>query len=111
MDTSKKFEPTTPVKIEPNPASNPDPITGAPYSHPVGTAVGSASAAGAGALAGAALGGPIGAVAGAVAGAVIGGVGGHAVAEAIDPTVELSYWRTNYKTRPYYKPGRAFEDY
>lgn len=111
MNTNKKIEPITPVKVEPNPASNPDPITGAPYSHPVGTAVGSAGGAGAGALAGAAIGGPIGAVAGAIAGAVIGGAGGHAVGEVIDPTVELSYWRTNYKTRPYYKQGRTFEDY
>ncbi len=111
MNTSGKVETITPANAKPNPASNPDPITGAPYSHPVETAVGSASGAGAGALAGAAIGGPIGAIAGAVAGAVIGGVGGHAVGEAIDPTVELSYWRTNYNTRPYYKQGRAFEDY
>ena len=99
------------VKVEPNPASNPDPITGAPYSHPVGTALGSAGGAGAGALAGAAVGGPVGAVVGAVAGAVIGAAGGHATGEALDPTVETNYWRANYKTRPYYKEGRPFGDY
>jgi len=111
MNTTKKTEPIATVKVEPNPASNPDPITGAPYSHPVGTAVGSASGAGAGALAGAAVGGPIGAVVGAVAGAVIGAAGGHAAGEALDPTVETNYWRQVYKTRPYYKEGRTFGDY
>ena len=57
--------------------SNPDPITGAPGSHPVGTAVGAAI------------------------GAVAGGLAGKAVAEGIDPTEEDAYWRENYKTRPY----------
>ena len=111
MSTTKKPDPNTKVKVEPNPASNPDPITGAPESHPVSTAVGSASGAGAGAVAGAVVGGPVGAAVGAVAGAVIGAAGGHVVGEALDPTVETNYWRENYKTRPYYKEGRTFGDY
>jgi hypothetical protein len=111
MSTTKKTDPITKVKVIPDPASNPDPITGAPYSHPVGTALGSASGAGAGALAGVAVGGPVGAVVGAVAGAVIGAAGGHAAGEALDPTLETNYWRLNYKSRPYYKDGNTFEDY
>jgi hypothetical protein len=111
MSAPKNTDPITKVKVVPDPASNPDPITGAPYSHPVGTAVGSASGAGAGALTGAAIGGPVGAVVGAVAGAVIGAAGGHAAGEALDPTVERNYWLLNYKTRPYYKEGRTFGDY
>ena len=47
MSTTKKPGPNTKVKVDPDPASNPDPITGAPESHPVGTAVGSATGAGA----------------------------------------------------------------
>jgi phage tail tape-measure protein len=111
MSTTKNPDKITKVKVEPNPASNPDPITGAPQSHPVGTAVGAASGAGAGALGGAAVGGPVGAALGAAVGAVVGAVSGHAAAEALDPTVETNYWRLNYKTRPYYKEGRTFGDY
>lgn len=99
------------VAVHPDPASNPDPITGAPGSHPVGTAIGSAGGAGAGAVAGALVGGPVGAVVGAVAGAVVGAAGGHAAGEALDPSVEKDYWHVNYMTRPYYKQGRSFGDY
>jgi uncharacterized protein (TIGR02271 family) len=90
--------------------SNPDPITGAPGSHPVGTGVGAAAggAAGvgaamaAGAVAGSAV-GPVGTAVGAAIGAVAGGLAGKAVAEGVDPTAEDAYWRENYKTRPYVK--------
>jgi len=61
--------------------SNKDPITGAPGSHPVGTGLGSA-----------------------------GGAAGHAAGEALDPTVEVAYWRATYVTRPYYREDRNFED-
>src|SRR5690349_24504231 len=84
--------------------TNPDPITGAPGSHPVGTGVGAAgggaAATWAGAAIGGAAGGPIGAVVGGVVGAVAGAVGGGAVgksvAENIDPTVEGDYWSKEY---------------
>src|SRR3954466_6598444 len=84
--------------------SNPDPITGAPGSHPVGTGVGAAGGGAAGTWAGAAIGGagggPVGAVVGGVAGAVAGafggGAAGKAVAENVDPTVERDYWSKNY---------------
>jgi hypothetical protein len=81
--------------------TNPDPITGAPGSHPVGTGLGASS----GGLAGAAVGavaGPVGAVVGAAVGAVAGALAGKGVAELVDPTAEDSYWRANYTTRPYY---------
>ena len=100
------------------PDANPDPITGAPGAHPVGTGVGAAGGGAAGAAAGAAIGAamsgpaaPIGAVVGAVAGAVAGGLAGKGVAEAVNPTAEDAYWRENYKNQPYYQQGEAYEDY
>lgn len=91
--------------------ANPDPITGEPGSHPVGTGVGSAGGAAAGAAVGAVVGGPIGALVGGVAGAVIGGGAGHAAGEAANPTIEKQYWQNAYKSRPYYKAGRTFDQY
>src|SRR5688500_12516897 len=96
--------------------ANPDPITGAPGSHPVGTGVGAAAggAAGigaaiaAGAVAGSAI-GPVGTAIGAAVGAVAGGLAGKAVAENIDPTVENEYWSKNYNSRPYYETGTTYD--
>lgn len=96
--------------LEPVVHANRDPITGEPGSHPVGTGLGSAGGAAAGAAVGAAVGGPLGAVVGGVAGAVAGGAAGHAAGEALDPTVEIAYWRSAYVTRPYYRKDRKFED-
>jgi hypothetical protein len=76
---------------------NPDAITGAPGSHPIGTGIG---AAGAGA-AGAAIGSVVPGVGTAVGGAVAGGLAGKAVAEAVNPTEEDAYWRDNFSSRPY----------
>jgi len=98
--------------------SNPDPITGAPGSHPVGTGVGAAAggAAGvgaamaAGAVAGSAV-GPVGTAVGAAIGAVAGGLAGKAVAEGVDPTAEDAYWRENYKTRPYVSKETDYTSY
>jgi hypothetical protein len=98
--------------------TNPDPITGAPGSHPVGTGVGAVAggAAGigaamaAGAVAGSAV-GPVGTAIGAAVGAVAGGLAGKAVAESVDPTVENDYWSKNYSTRPYYESGMTYDDY
>lgn len=90
--------------------ANPDPITGAPGSHPIGTGIGSASAGTAGAAIGA-MAGPAGAIAGAVVGAVVGGLIGHGVAEAIDPTVEHEYWRDNYRNRPYVDKEASYDEY
>ena len=90
--------------------TNPDPITGAPGSHPIGTGVGAAGAGAAGAAIGS-MAGPIGTVVGAVVGAVAGGYGGKAAAEAIDPTAEDAYWRENYKTRPYVQKGTSYDQF
>lgn len=90
--------------------SNPDPITGAPGSHPVGVGVGGvAGAAAAGALAGTMF-GPIGTLVGAAAGAVAGAAVGKGVAERIDPTGEVEYWRKNAVSQPYYDATRDFEN-
>ena len=90
--------------------ANPDPITGAPGSHPVGTGVGAAGGGATGAAIGATVGGPVGAVVGAAVGAVVGGMTGKGVAEAIDPTAEDAYWRGEHSRQPF-ASGSRFEDY
>jgi len=99
--------------------ANRDPITGEPGAHPVGAGVGAAvggAAAGVlggmagGAMAGTAA-GPIGTVVGAVVGGVAGGLAGKGIAESIDPTVEDSYWRENYASRPYYDETVEYDVY
>jgi len=91
--------------------SNPDPITGEPGAHPVGVAGGGTGGAMAGAAIGGAVGGPIGAAVGGAIGAVAGGLAGKGAAEAVNPTAEDTYWRENYKTRPYYQSGRDYDFY
>ncbi len=89
---------------------NPDPITGAPGSHPVGTGLGAAAG---GAAAGAAAGtvvGPVGTLVGAAAGAVVGGLVGKGIAEKIDPTREDAYWRDNHPRQGWAK-GRPYDDF
>ncbi len=91
-------------------ATNPDPITGAPGSHPVGTGVGAAAG---GAAAGAAVGtvaGPVGTGIGAAVGAIVGGLAGKGVAEKINPTAEEAYWRENHTTQPFTQ-GRSYDDF
>lgn len=91
--------------------ANPDPITGQPGAHPVGTGVGAAGAGAVGAVVGGIVGGPIGAAVGTVIGAVAGGLAGKSAAERVNPTVEEEYWRSNYASRPYVEPERSYEDY
>jgi len=91
--------------------ANPDAITSAPGSHPLGVGVGAAAMGAAGAAIGTVVpgvGNVVGAAIGAVVGAVAGGYAGKAVAEAIDPTDEDAYWRVEHKQRPYYD---ATQDY
>ncbi len=66
-------------------ATNPDPLSGAPGSHPVGVGVGALSGAAAGAAVGA-VAGPAGAAVGTVVGAVAGALAGKGTAEAMHPT-------------------------
>ena len=98
--------------LKDNPDRNPDAITGAPGSHPIGTGVGAAGGGAAGAAIGAAVSGPaapIGAVVGAVVGAVAGGLAGKGAAEAVNPTAEDDYWRSNYANRPYYEKDYDYD--
>lgn len=89
---------------------NPDPITGEPGAHPVGTGVGAAAGGAAGAAIGAA-GGPVGAAVGAVIGAIAGGLAGKGVAEMVDPTVEDAHWREHHASAPFPGRDRPYEDF
>lgn len=90
---------------------NEDPLSGEAGAHPVGTGVGAVlGGAAAGAAAGA-VAGPIGAAVGTIVGAVGGGLAGKGVAESIDPTKEVEYWRSEYPERSYYSDDFSFEDY
>ncbi|MEK7953268.1 hypothetical protein [Luteolibacter soli] len=89
---------------------NPDPLTGEPGSHPLGTGLGAAGGAAAGAAIGA-LAGPVGLTIGGAIGAIAGGLGGKSIAETIDPTVEEDYWRQQFQREPYYTEDKDFADY
>lgn len=91
--------------------ANPDPLTGAPGSHPVGTGIGAAAGGMAAGAAAGSVAGPVGTLAGAAAGAVVGGLMGKAAAEAIDPTAEEAYWKENYVREPYYQKGVSYDNY
>lgn len=94
-----------------NPSRNPDPITGAPGSHPVGTGIGAASAGTVGAVIGGVVGGPIGGAVGAAIGGVVGGLAGKGVAEQVNPTVEDAYWREHYASSAYVPKGSSYDLY
>ena len=91
--------------------TNPDAITGAPGSHPVGTGVGAAGGGAAGAAIGTALLPGVGTVVGAVVGAVAGGYAGKGGGEMIDPSGEREHWEKTYQSRPYVKEGDTFDAY
>ena len=90
---------------------NPDPITGEPGSHPVGTGLGAAAGGAAAGAAAGAIGGPVGAAVGAVVGGVAGGLAGKGIAEQIDPTREDAYWRDEYANRDYYDEQVSYDTY
>jgi len=95
-----------------NPDRNPDPITGTPGSHPVGTGIGAAAAGAAGAAIGSVvpgLGTTLGGAIGAAVGAVAGGLAGKGVAEVIDPTTENTYWRNEYRNRKYFDSSLDYD--
>jgi len=91
--------------------ANRDPMTGAPGAHSVGVGTGAAGGGIAGAVIGSVIAGPIGAGVGAVVGAVSGGLAGKGAAEAINPTAEHEFWRTEYEKRPYFTHGTPYEQY
>ena len=95
--------------------ANPDPITGEPGSHPVGTGAGALAGGATGVAIGAAIGGPIGAPVGAAIGGIIGAVGGgyagKGIAESVNPTEENAFWESNHRSAPYYEDGYDYNDY
>jgi hypothetical protein len=93
------------------PHSNPDPITGEPGAHPIGTGVGTASGGLAGAAIGAAVGGPAGAAIGAVVGGVVGAYSGRSVAEAVNHTEEDKYWREHHHKQEWADKDSSYEHY
>lgn len=97
-------------KKDREPDANRDPLTGAPGAHPVGVGAGTTGGALTGAAVGGAVGGPVGAVVGAAVGGVAGGLAGKGAAEAVNPTVEDEYWRSNYNTRPYVTGGTPYDE-
>jgi hypothetical protein len=107
MDESERKQPdvetnSAPSESDPKKATYPkDPLRSAPETHPAGVATGAAIGGAAGAAIGAVIGGPIGAVVGTVVGGFAGGEGGKAVAHAINPAAEDSYWRQNWHSRDY----------
>ena len=105
---------TNPLK--PDHDRNPDPITGAPGSHPtgvgIGAAAGGATGVGAAMAVGAATGsiaGPIGTAIGIIAGAVVGGYVGKGIGEKVDPTEDVEYWRNEHKNRPYFSKDHDYD--
>lgn len=90
---------------------NPDPLTGEPGSHPIGTGVGATGGGLTGAAIGGAVGGPVGAAIGAVVGGVAGAYSGKGVAEAVNPTVEEQYWRDNHSSQEWAGADSSYEHY
>jgi len=90
--------------------TNPDPITGAPGSHPDGVGIGAASGGATGMAIGAA-GGPIGMAIGAVSGAIVGGLMGKGIGEWVDPTECDTYLQDNFESRSYVNKGETFDTY
>ena len=90
--------------------THPDPFTGEPGAHPVGTGVGAAAGGATGAALGS-LAGPIGTAVGAVIGAVAGGLAGKGVAESIDPSAEDAYWREHHREQKYVGGEQPFDAY
>jgi hypothetical protein len=121
LGTARTMDTTNPIPVHtgttpthtgthvPGHDANPDPLTGEPGSHPVGTGVGAAGGAATGAAIGGAVGGPAGALIGAAIGGIAGGFAGKGIAESVNPTEEDAYWRSNYATRPYAK-GRSYDE-
>lgn len=100
-----------PSTNNPDPKSNPDPLTGEPGSHPVGTGVGTAGGGLTGAAIGAAVAGPVGAAIGAVVGGVAGAYSGRGLAETVNPTVEETFWRENHASQPWASEGSTYDQY
>jgi hypothetical protein len=108
-DLNRNTATTTTTTTTEHHDSNPDPLTGEPGAHPVGTGVGAASGGTIGAVIGGAVGGPLGAMVGAAVGGLAGGLAGKGISESVNPTEEDAFWRDQYSTRPY-ASGSKYED-
>lgn len=89
--------------------ANPDPLTGEPGAHPVGTGMGAVAGGTVGAVIGGVVAGPLGAMVGAAIGGVGGGLAGKGIGESVNPTEEDAFWRDHYSTRPY-ASGRTYDE-
>jgi hypothetical protein len=99
------------IDLPPKGSRNPDPITGAPGSHPIEAGIGAAVAGAAGGLAVAVVAGPLAAAVGAAVGAVAGGYAGKGIGELIDPTKEDNWLRDHFESFEYPEPDETFETY
>jgi hypothetical protein len=99
------------VDLPPRGPRNADPLSGASGSHPIETGVGAAVLGAVGGVAAGAATGPAGAAIGAAVGAVIGGYAGKGLGEMIDPTIEDTWLRENFESRPYVQNRDSFEEY
>jgi hypothetical protein len=86
-------------------------VSGEPESNLSAIGAGGIGGAAAGAAVGTAVGGPIGGIIGAAAGGIAGATAADQIQDALDPKLEEVYWQENYRRRPYYKTGSAFNDY
>ncbi len=90
--------------------TNPDPITGEPGSHPLGTSAGALGAGAAGMAVGA-VGGPVGAAIGGIVGAVGGAFVGRGIAESINPSEEDAHWQSKHRDAAYFENDYEYADY
>jgi uncharacterized protein YcfJ len=78
--------------------------------HSIGEGTGAVAGAVTGATVGSAA-GPVGTVIGAVVGGAVGAKAGGGIAEAVNPTEYNRHFESIYKTAPYYRAGREWNDY
>jgi hypothetical protein len=103
--------PAKKIDVPPTGSRNADPISDEPGAHPIETGIGAAVAGAAGGLVAGVVAGPIAAAVGVAVGAVAGGYAGKSLGEVIDPTVDDSWLRENFKSRPYVDVADDYEDF
>lgn len=111
-DPRLEMEPRTEIALKEPPLVEPhrDPLTGENGAHPVGVGVGALAGGASGAVIGMA-GGPVATAVGAAVGAILGGLTGKGLAEAMNPSVEETYWKERYESEPYVTRDLNYEDY
>lgn len=104
MNTTSKNQPASERDL------HPDPLTGEPGVHLVGTSIGATAGGTTGAIIGS-VAGPIGIAVGAVIGAVVGGLAGKGVAESIDPSAEDAHWREHHAAQDHSDESSVYDDW